>query len=247
MREYLQAYILKIMQDSGFFRKTAFVGGTALRFLYDLPRFSEDLDFSLVKKDNFNFIAVIKKIKEELILAGYDNIEISYNDKKTVNHAFIKFSDLLYEAGITAMRSQKLSIKIEIDTNPPKGADLETSIVNRYFIFSFLTYDVPSLFAGKLHALFNRKYTKGRDYFDIGWYLSKWKGLSPNIILLQNALTQTDWKGVIPEEDNWKELLCKTIEETNWKKVLQDVENFLENSKDKNIFTKENILHLLKL
>src|SRR3989304_5853170 len=90
MREYLQAYILRIMHNEGVFRTTAFLGGTALRFLYGLPRFSEDLDFSLAKGKEITFDALVKKAEKELILAGYD-ISISYNDKKTVQHAFFKF------------------------------------------------------------------------------------------------------------------------------------------------------------
>ena len=245
MREYLQVYVLRVMHDEGIFRATAFLGGTALRFLYNLPRFSEDLDFSAAKDTRFNFVNLIKKIKEELILAGYD-ISISYNEKKTVQSAFIRFKGLIYEAGISSIREQKFSIKIEIDTNPPQGAVLKTHIVNKYFPISFLSYDVSSLFAGKLHALLSRKYTKGRDFFDIGWYLSKWRDLSPNIILLQNALKQTDWEKEFPSKANWRDFLYKVVKEADWKKVRQDVENFLERPSDMDIFNQENVLRLIK-
>ena len=184
MREYLQAYILRIMQDNGVFRSTAFLGGTALRFLYNLPRFSEDLDFSLTGNKHYTFADLVVKIKQELKLAGYD-ISVSYNDEKTVQYAMVKFDKLMYEAGISPHKEQKFSIKIEVDTNPPEGAGLKTDIVNKYFPISFLSYDIPSLFAGKFHALLSRKYTKGRDFFGLGWYLSRWKDISPNINLLK--------------------------------------------------------------
>lgn len=245
MREYLQAYTLRIMHEQGMFRTTAFLGGTALRFLYNLPRFSEDLDFSFAKGKKYSFTALIKKIKDELDSAGY-SLSVSYNDSKIVNYAFLKFEGLMYEAGLSQVKSQKFSIKIEVDTRPPKGAVLETSIVNKYFPISFLAYDLESLFAGKLHAILNRKHTKGRDFFDIGWYLSKWKNLSPNIILLKNALTQTSWKKEFPSQENWRDFVYRTVMAADWEKVSRDVENFLERPSDMDIFSKENVLKLIQ-
>ncbi len=245
MREYLQALILRIMHDKRVFRSTAFLGGTALRFLYGLPRFSEDLDFSITEKKQFIFADLIVEIKKELELAGY-NISIDYNDEKIVQYAMIKFEQLMYEAQISSRREQIFSIKIEMDTNPPEGANLRTNIVNKYFLVSFLSYDVPSLLAGKLHALLSRKYIKGRDYFDLVWYLSRWKNIIPNISLLQNALTQTGWKREMPTADTWRDFLYGTVRALDWHDVENDVKNFLENPSDMDIFTKSNLLHLIK-
>jgi predicted nucleotidyltransferase component of viral defense system len=244
LREYLQAYILRIMSDCGVFNTTSFIGGTALRFLYGLPRFSEDLDFSIINERDYSFLDLISKIKNELILTGYE-VAVSYNDKKTVQHAFVKFGELMYEAKISPVKSQKLSIKIEVDTNSPQGAFLKTKVVNKYFPLAFLSYDIASLFSGKLHALLSRGYTKGRDLYDLGWYLSKWNDLSPNIKLLQNALSQTGYKDELPDHKNWKKILKQAVEKTDWSKVEQDVRNFLENPKDLDVFTKENILSLI--
>lgn len=246
MREYLQAYALRILYDEGFFRMAAFLGGTALRFLYGLPRFSEDLDFSLTRKDKeYRFVDTITKLKNEFSLAGY-SISVNYNDKKTVRDALLKFEGLMFEAGISPLKSQKFAIKIEIDTNPSDGAVLKTDIVNKYFPISFLSYDIPSLFAGKIHALLSRKYTKGRDFFDLGWYLSRWKDISPNIILLRNGLKQTGWDKEMPGEDNWRDFLYRVVERTDWEQVRKDVESFLEHPSDLEIFDKENILGLIK-
>jgi len=248
MREYLQVYALKVLNDKGFFRSAAFLGGTALRLQYDLPRFSEDLDFSLEEKSNqgSSFESLIKKIKDEFVSAGY-TLSVSYNDQKTVQHAFLKFEGLLFEAGISPLKNQKLSIKIEVDTNPPKGATHKTDIINKYFPVAFLSYDLSSLFAGKIHAVLSRKYTKGRDFFDIGWYLSKWKDLSPNFLLLKNALLQTGFNKEIPSEENWRACLYDVVKNTDWDKVRDDVENFLEQPKDLDVFSKENVLSLLSL
>jgi predicted nucleotidyltransferase component of viral defense system len=247
MREYLQAYILRSMHEYGVFRATAFLGGTALRFLYGLGRFSEDLDFSLTRQESgYTFSKMLARMKEDLLAAGYA-LSVTYNDEKTVNHAFFRFGDLLYEAGISPLKSQKLSIKLEIDTNPPQGAILQTQIINKYFPLSFLTYDLESLFAGKLHAVLSREYLKGRDYFDLGWYLSRWKDLNPNIELLANALRQTKFKDAVPTMNTWRQAVYKAVHRADWDIVKKDVENFLENQADLNVFTKENVLGLLKL
>lgn len=246
MREYLQAYILRIMHNEGAFRSTAFIGGTALRFLHNLPRFSEDLGFSLSGEMQYNFVDLMGKIKKELKLSGYE-VSLSYNDKKPVHYAFVRFENLMYEAGLSPHQEQKFSTKIELDSNPPQGAVVTTSIVNVYFPLSFLSYDLPSLFAGKVHALLNRNYTKGRDFFDLGWYLSRWKDITPNITLLRNALIQTGWKKAMPTEHTWRDFIATVVQKTDWKKVTHDVDNFLERPSDMNIFTKENVLKLLQL
>ena len=244
MREYLQAYLLRIMHEEGVFRSTAFVGGTALRFLHKLPRFSEDLDFSLNGKMGYSFVTLLEKIKKELILSGY-SVSLSYNTQKSVNYAFVKYEKLMYEAGLSPHKHQKFSTKIEIDTKPPRGAVVTTNIVNMYVPLSFLSYDLPSLFAGKIHALLNRKYTKGRDFFDLGWYLSRWSTLTPNMKLLSNALKQTGWEKDMPTENTWRELISNVVQKTDWKRVTRDVENFLENPSDMQVFTRENVLKLL--
>ena len=247
LREYLQAYALRVMHDNGVFRSTAFLGGTALRFLHNLPRYSEDLGFSVSKEGErgYEFAGMIAKVQREFELAGY-NVSAAVKETKTVQSAFVRFEGLLAEAGIAPMKSQKFSIKIEIDTNPPQGAGLQTDIVNKYFPISFLAYDLPSLFAGKTHALLSRKYTKGRDLFDLGWYLSRWKDLAPNMKLLANALKQTGWDKPLPKAENWRKVLAKAVRQADWNTVRQDVENFLENPKDLEIFTQENVLRLLE-
>ena len=246
MREYLQAYTIRVLFEEGAFRTLAFIGGTALRFVYHLPRYSEDLDFSILKSsDRYSFLTLLNRLKKEFILAGYE-IVISYNDQKTVQSAFLKFPKLQFEAGISSFPDQNISIKIEIDTNPPSSAQIQSHIINKYFPLSFTSYDVPSLFAGKIHALLTRNYTKGRDFFDLGWYLSRWKEIAPNFTLLMNALKQTHYSGNHPTPENWRQILISTIQKTNWKTVTDDFQNFLENPSDLTIFTKDNLLKLLK-
>ena len=160
--------------------------------------------------------------------------------------AFRKFPKLQFEAGISSFPEQNISIKVEIDTNPPLGAQTQSHIINKYFPLSFISYDVPSLVAGKIHALLSRKYTKGRDYFDLGWYLSRWKEITPNFTLLINALKQTHYSGIYPTPENWRHILINTIQKINWKIVIDDFQYFLENPSDLSVFTKDNLLKLLK-
>ena len=140
VREYLQARVLESLQANGAFSNWAFVGGTALRFLYSMPRFSEDLDFSLVKRsDEDNFVEQMKKIKDLFELEGY-RLTIKSKAEKTVKSAFVKYEGLLYDIGISPHRSETISIKIEIDTNPPAGAGFETSIVREHALLNLLHY-----------------------------------------------------------------------------------------------------------
>lgn len=245
LREYLQAYLLRALQDRGFFRSTAFVGGTALRFLHDLPRYSEDLDFSSANpKQARPFSEMVRALKNECEAGGY-NVTVSLRPQGAVQNAFFGFSGLLFEAGLPPMENQNLSVKLEVDTRPPRGARVVTQMVNKHFLLSFLTYDIPSLFAGKMHAVLSRRYTKGRDVYDIMWYLTKWKGLSPNLVLLNNALIQTGWKGPRPAAANWRTVLSGALEKLNWTRVKKDVEPFLALPGDLSLMLKDNIKSLV--
>lgn len=244
LREYLQALILRILQTNKAFQKIAFIGGTALRILHGLPRFSEDLDFSLIETNGYCFEELLKKLKNELASAGYI-VSVSYNIEKTVNSAFIKFETLLFEAEISGHKSQKLAIKLEVDTKPPEGANTITTPVLVYFPVAVKSFDMPSLFAGKCHAILSRKYTKGRDFFDLGWYLTLKPPVAPNIYLLKNSLQQTAYTGLIPEEPSWKMELAKKVESADWNAIEKDVTPFLEHPGALEVYSKQNLLQLL--
>ena len=144
------------------------------------------------------------------------------------------------------MRQEKFSIKLEMDMRPPQGAVVVSKIVNKFFPMAFLTYDLPSLFAGKIHALLSRKYVKGRDYYDMAWYLSRHKDLQPNFALLASALKQTGWKGKPVSKDNWRSVLLSQVKKADWDVVHRDASNFLEDPKEMQVLTKENVLRLIK-
>jgi predicted nucleotidyltransferase component of viral defense system len=245
LREYLQARLLESLQENGAFETWAFVGGTALRFLYSMPRFSEDLDFSLsVAGARDNFSELMNKAKSVFLAEGY-SLTIKSKTTKTVKSAFVKFESLLYDVGLSPHRSETISIKVEIDTNPPVGANLETTIIRRHCLLNLQHYDKGSLLAGKLHALLTRKYVKGRDIYDLMWYLTDRNWPGPNIILLNNALKQTGWEGKVITPDNWKKETALRISKYVWDRVIVDVRPFLEKEEDLRLLTKENIIKLL--
>jgi predicted nucleotidyltransferase component of viral defense system len=245
-REYLQARVLQALQDNGVFLNWAFFGGTALRFLYGIPRYSEDLDFSLVDPtQDCEFEAVLLRIKSLFHAENYD-ITIKAAQKKTVMSAFLKFPGILYEMGISPLKSETLSIKFEVDTNPPAGAQTETTITRRFVTVNVNHYNKASLFAGKLHAILSRQYTKGRDLYDLVWYLSDKTWPCPNLALLNTALQQTGWSGQQVTNDNLYDILSERISGLNWTNVLNDMMPFLERSEDASLITKDNILSLLK-
>ena len=246
VREYLQARTLECLQDNGAFVNWAFVGGTALRFLYSMPRFSEDLDFSITETSaEDNFEELMKKAKNRFLAEDY-KVTAKAKTTKTVRAAFIKFPGLLYDLGLSPLSSEIISIKVEIDSNPPAGAELETSIVRKHCLLNLQHYDKGSLLAGKLHALTTRKYTKGRDVYDLMWYLSDRTWPEPNILLLNNALKQTAWSGAELTEENWRQQIVMRVSEFDWNKVIADVKPFIEKQSDLRMLTPQNLIKLLK-
>lgn len=236
LREYLQAFVLRSLHESEAFGCLSFVRGTALRFLYNLPRFSEDLDFSLEEKTNYNPEKWLAKLKRDLEFARFD-ASVNWNEKTTVHSGWVRIAGLLKEAGLSGQSGQKISIKIEVDTRPPKGAVLETQVINKYFLFALRHYDLSSLMAGKIHALCTRNYLKGRDYYDLLWYRTQRPPVEPNLLLLQNALTQTMSKPWPAK--NWRDYLIEKINSVDWKQLIKDVSPFLERPEDQALLKPE--------
>jgi len=242
IREFLQVISLKIIYDKNFFKNMAFVGGTALRVLFGLRRFSEDLDFSLTRKTGYNFPKINSEIVNALRLYGL-NVESQVRAAGNVHSSVIKFSGLLKEAGLSALNEQKLRIKIEVDANPPKGWHIQDSVVNKTYIFGIRHFDLPSLYATKLHACFYRKFTKGRDIYDLIWYLSK--QIKPNLVLLNNAIKQTEGRSPKINQLNFKEFLLREIEKIDFKEAKRDVERFLEDKAELKFFEPKAIKGLI--
>jgi predicted nucleotidyltransferase component of viral defense system len=192
LKEIIQQIALLGLWRAKFFQHAAFYGGTALRILYGLDRFSEDIDFSLLApKTNFQLAPYLEAIKAELngMDLNVEIVEISKNIETPIESAFLKASTkehlLKIEvpeqiASRIARENQlkiKLKIKLEIDTQPPGGFETEAKILLAPIPFSVTTYKLPDLFAGKIHAVLQRSWqsdrVKGRDFYDFVWYISR--------------------------------------------------------------------------
>lgn len=245
-REYLQARILAALQRAGAMIPLAFHGGTALRFLYATARYSEDLDFALEReRGRYDFRALLQTIRRELSAEGYA-IELKVNDQKTVHSAFVRFAGLLYELGLSSHRDENLAVKIEVDTSPPRGAGLAVTVIRRHVTLQLQHHDRASLLAGKLHAILQRPYLKGRDLYDLIWFLSDPDWPPPNLILLNHALRQTGWERAELTEDNWRGAVLQRLETADWGQAVEDARPFLEPNVDLSLLKYENLRRLLK-
>lgn len=237
-REFLQILCLKILSDKGYFDHLAFVGGTSLRILFDLRRFSEDLDFSIYNRKGFDLKKMDGDLGRSFKLTNLP-FEPKIKSEGSVHYVLMKFTGLLKELELAAVSEQRLSIKLEIDMNPPEGWNLTDTVVNKIYLFRITHYDLPSLYAGKLHACFFRKFTKGRDLYDFVWYLGK--KTSPNFTLLNSAIRQTEKKDPGIHEKNFKAFLLGGIKRIDFDAAKKDVERFLEDKKELDILNRKTI------
>lgn len=245
VREYLQARILQSLQRAGAMQTLAFHGGTSLRFLYHIPRYSEDLDFALERAaDAYNFRAYLGQIERDFAAEAY-TLDVRLNDKQIVHKAFIRFRGLLYELGLSAHETEVLSIKIEVDTRPPGQARLLTTSLYRYVPLNLQHHDPATLLAGKLHALLQRDYLKGRDVYDLWWYLTQPEWPEPNLAHLEQNLQQSRWDGAPVSAANWRAIVGERLRPASWSLIRADVEPFIMTADGLQDFTWERLLDLL--
>ena len=226
LREYLQTLILKFVFQSRFGAALSFMGGTALRICYGTKRYSEDLDFSLYdKKVSYRFPALMELILKELRLRGFD-VNTTVSGDKIVQKGFFRFAGLGPVFGLKGFgKDQKLHVKFEVDVEPPplKKEERESFFVNRFQeIFPILLHTLPTLFAGKVLAILYRPYARGRDYYDLIWYLSRKTEL--NLDYLNRGAFGEKFKNVPAVLKRVEE--C--VEQANPAVILKDVGRFLE-------------------
>ena len=250
MKEIMQEIVLCGLSRAGFFKKAAFYGGTALRIFYGLDRFSEDLDFSLEVPDlNFDLAEYFPVLEKEVRSFGL-NVEISEKAKTKDSHirsAFLKGNTrehLLYfyadepDAG-KVTRTEIVKIKFEVDINPPQYAAFEHKYRLLPVPYEVKLYDMPSLFAGKVHAVLARSWRnriKGRDLYDYVFYLSR--NVAVNLPHLRERLIDS---GYIQKEDlcsleDVKRMLCTRFEAIDYSQARQDVEPFIQDSSVLNVW-----------
>ena len=239
LREIMQEVALAGLQRTGFFEKAAFYGGTALRIFYGLDRFSEDLDFSLLEIDpGFSFEPYFDGIVTEFATVG---MKVSIKEKKKTNQnnidsAFLKsetvwkeliLDGIIPQAGVQA--SPGIKIKLEVDRAPPLGFETEEKLLLRPFSFYVKCFTLPSLFAGKMHALLFRKWgtrVKGRDWYDLEWYIKKGIPLDLHHFLLRARDTE-DWtKGTITQ-NQLIDLIKRKIDAVSFDNIREDIIRFI--------------------
>lgn len=258
LREIMQEIALAGLQRAGFFEKAAFYGGTALRIFYDLDRFSEDLDFSLLEPDEkFSLEPYFEAVVKEFEALG---ISVSIQEKKksttsNVESAFLKsgtvwkelvLEDVLPQMGVGVLPNVK--IKIEVDRKPPLGFETEEKLLLRPFSFYVKCFKMPSLFAGKMHALLFRKWikrVKGRDWYDLEWYIKKGIPLDLDHFLLR-AQDTGDWKDETINGAQVIQLLEEKIKLVNFASVKEDVIRFIPDSSVLDLWGKQYFLDLIK-
>ena len=234
IKEICQEIALAGLARENFFKYAMFQGGTCLRIIHGLNRFSEDLDFILIKKsDDFKWKPYLRAITTEFSAFGL-SLEVTDRSqaKGNVKKAFLKENSFgkTLKLGYSRSRSdiQKILIKLEIDIYPPGGSVSQSHFLDYPYPFSIVTQDIPSLFAGKCHALLCREYTKGRDWFDFIWYIQNKHQV--NYLLLENALQQYGpYQGQIKDVSKaWLVYeLEQKIKQMNWSAAVNDVKKFL--------------------
>jgi hypothetical protein len=239
LREIMQEIALAGLQRAGFFEKAAFYGGTALRIFYGLDRFSEDLDFSLLEvTPGFLLDRYLDAIIVEFESLG---MKVSVREKHKTNEshiesAFLKsetiwkeliLEDIIPQNGLDKIANIK--IKLEVDIQPPPGFETEEKLLLKPFSFYVKCFTVSDLFAGKMHALLFRKWknnVKGRDWYDMEWYIKKGIPLNLKHFLLR-AQDSGDWHKRSINEEEFRELLNAKIDAVNLNRVKADISRFI--------------------
>lgn len=234
IREITQEIVLAALGRTGFFQKAAFHGGTCLRIFHGMNRFSEDLDFSLQVPDaSFRLEPHLQSVCDELSAYGYAfEIQNRSQTGMAVQKAFLKDDSigrlLTLNYRPSTGPARKIRVKLEVDTHPPPGAGYEINYQDFPFVSSVTVLDLPSLFAGKLHALLCREYIKGRDWYDFLWYTAQ--RVRPNYNLLAFAMEQTGHRKNNEKlaREECTVLLEDKIRGIDWDAARADVERFVK-------------------
>lgn len=243
-QEVMQQIALAGLHRGGFFRHAAFYGGTCLRIFHRLPRFSEDMDFSLTeKRDDIHIEQFFPAIIDEFSLSGHQ-VEIVKKDKKTfgrVESAFLKENTEAYD--IKFQTRKTIKIKIELDTNPPLKFETEQRLLLRPYSFMTRCFTLPDLYAGKMHALVFRTWKhriKGRDWYDFEWYVRHQVPL--NFSHLQERIREFNNEEI--SRETFMQLLRERLATTNIDAVKQDVISYIANPQALDIWSNDYFLQL---
>ena len=242
--EVMQQVVLSGLNRGGFFKEAVFYGGTCLRIFHGLNRFSEDMDFSLLKKNpDFSLETYFPAIIEECKLLGRE-VTITRKDKShfgKVESAFLKDNTDVYN--IAFQTDKSLKIKIEVDTQPPLEFATEQRLLLQPHSFMTRCFALPDLYAGKMHALVYRQWKsriKGRDWYDFEWYVRNRVPLDFRHLQMRAA----EFNGIELTRDTFLEALREKLATADIEQVKQDVRPFLRNAEDLEIWSNDYFLQL---
>lgn len=258
LREIMQEITLAGLYRANFFQHAAFYGGTALRIFHGLKRFSEDLDFSLLKKNsNFDITPYFHNISEEFRALGL-TVTLTHKSKTidtNIDSAFLKsdtiWSEIILEnsnVSLNLIRKPVIKIKLEIDKNPPLGFETENLLLLRPFSFQVNCMKLPDLYAGKMHALLFRKWktrVKGRDWFDFEWYVQNNVPLNFEHFRMR-AIESGDFDSDNIGEGDFKEMLMNRISQIQIEGIKLDISRFIQDQNVLNIWSTDYFNELVK-
>ncbi len=252
LREVMQEITLYALSTSGFFSEASFYGGTALRLFHGLDRYSEDLDFSLREvSDTFDLSDYIEPLKDNFDHLGID-VDVGVKTKSfksKMESAFVKGNtkalliDICPDEKISGIYpTDRIKVKFEVDTDPPAGAGFEKRFLLSPYPCEISTFDIGSLYAGKVHAILCRNWGhrfKGRDLYDLVFYVSR--NVSLNLESLRNRLVQT---GTVDEAaaltlGDVKGMLLRKMDEVDFELAKTDVIPFIRDERSLSIWSRE--------
>lgn len=251
LKEIIQEIALLGLHRANFFEKAAFCGGTALRILYNLPRYSEDLDFTLFKPNpDFQLTPYFSAVKNELEAYGF-HTEIERVDKKKasdIESAFIKANTKIHFLKIQSLqkfesRTQshaKLQIKFEVDTEPTTHFEYESRYLLAPTSFPVISLKKPDLFAGKIHALLFRKWKnriKGRDFYDYVWYLKNKTPVRLNYLQEKSIQSGHCQKNDLKNSDQLKQKLLERFQNIDFDIAKKDVQPFIKDPSELKVWS----------
>lgn len=252
IKEVVQEIILCGLSRAGFFQSAAFYGGTALRIFHGLDRFSEDLDFSLLAPDtDFRLDPYLPALEKELRAYGFhfkaeaktkakdSDVLSAFVKGNTREHILMCYAD--ENLARTVVGSELIKVKFEVDSTPPPYASFERQFRLLPIPYEINLYDMPSLFAGKLHAVICRAWKsriKGRDLYDYVFYLSK--GTPVNLKHLNARLMDSGFEGAREDMtlDEIKEILYRRFESIDYMQARNDVLPFIRNPASLDVWSK---------
>ena len=244
INEVMQEIALAGLYRGGFFDKAAFYGGTWLRVFHGLPRFSEDMDFSLTEKNvEFNIENYFPAVIEEFKASGRE-VLITKKEKKVqtkVESAFLNDNTEMYD--LSFKTEKEIKIKIEVDTDPPLGFSTEQKLSLMPFSFMTRCFTLPDLYAGKMHALIFRSYknrVKGRDWYDFEWYVRH----DVSLDFAHFQIRAKEFNGLDINKEEFIKMLKEKIGTTDINMVKRDVMPFIQNPAELDIWSNDYFLQL---